>query len=297
LISALVLGQSIRQTKSSATLVVIVSPRFPKEHRDKLLLVWDKVIELPDVTPMNPDWNIEVSNYLFKYNAWLLEPYCKKFFWLGADTLVIKNIDHLLLWPAPAGVKDCWLDSWSTHPCVNGDLILAYPSKAQFDILMNKSRSMTLATLKWSEFGPWDQGVINYVYSDITMFPWYTCLQALSPWKWAAVSAAIDDLVNIFHFSGPDKPWTTWTHPRLREFDKKQLEYFYKMLYIYQQYVDLLLANNPSLIQYTMENCPTINGSLSRTRWPYPDIKFPVDEDPAKTYLSFGEIASDIDIP
>jgi glycogenin glucosyltransferase len=155
---ALVLGQSLRENKTSKKLVLMITNDVTQATRDQLSRVWDS---LEVVNPIDsgerenlillqrPDLGITFT----KLQAWRLVQFQKCVF-LDADTLVLDNVDELFERDELSAAPDVgWPD------CFNSGVFVFAPS------LDTYSKLIEFAAASGS-FDGGDQGLLNSFFND-----------------------------------------------------------------------------------------------------------------------------------
>jgi len=193
-LGALVLAHSFRKhSKLSPTprLVLLHDQHVPPSLLKIISSsgLWDELVETPYLRGTSE--HREMFNWrhlLFKFNAWRLEKRCKRVVWMGTDSIVIRNIDHLLSSgysddspPSLMGVPDYVVWKWySLSPAVNGDFLVFEPSQADFEGLVLVTQNTSASTMRdWEGAGPQDQGILNrYFNGNIVTLPWFYSIEA-----------------------------------------------------------------------------------------------------------------------
>jgi hypothetical protein len=184
---------------------------------DAILHIYDDVLTFPDhPIPGGREAVRREKALLFKMWAFTLHDKCSTVAWLGADTLAIRDVRHVIsCWPLPCGAPD--LKLWKFYqlsPAINGDIITFAPSPKLYDALIKAWAETPTTTLTdWREGGPFDQGVFNrYFKGNMTILPWFYNVQpyALLVSDGGARGTEVAKLTgmwSVLHFSNTPKPW------------------------------------------------------------------------------------------
>jgi lipopolysaccharide biosynthesis glycosyltransferase len=115
-VGAMVMAHSLRMTQTKHKLVCMLTIDLYDEWKDILKQVYDEVILTPYIKYKSGNLFSKKQNQIYdwkdiSYTKW----YClslsqyRKICFLDADLVIVKNIDHLLELPAPAG---CFVNPW-----------------------------------------------------------------------------------------------------------------------------------------------------------------------------------------
>lgn len=202
---ALVLGKSLRNTKTTKKLVLMVTTGVDQTVRKALLEVWD---ELVDVTlyDSNDQERLaliarpELGCTFSKLRAWTLTQFTKCVF-LDADTLVIQNVDDLFEREELSAAPDIgWPD------CFNTGVFVFRPSTKTYERLL-------LFAQTFGSFDGGDQGLLNEYFSswsrkDISFhLPFLYNMVSNVSYTYAPAFQRYGADVKIVHFLGSVKPW------------------------------------------------------------------------------------------
>jgi hypothetical protein len=217
MVSALVLRESMRLQNSKYPFAILVTEPPPEQIKN----AFDIIIQVPIIE------NVKVKNMWEKIHIFGVLQF-DVITWLGADTLVLKNVDEMMdCSPLPCGVYDeiLW-DMDDVGAIINGDIIVIKPSLIDYYNLMEIVKKVgpvldiftkhpfTYSGKHW--LGPLDQGVLNtYFRRYWTILPKSYHLEIGA--KGSSEKNKMRDDVKIIHFAGTGmKPWVTPT-----EFSKK----------------------------------------------------------------------------
>jgi lipopolysaccharide biosynthesis glycosyltransferase len=117
IVGAMVMAHSLRMTRTKHKLVCMLTSDLYNEWRNTLLQIYDEVVLTPYIKYNSGNLFSKKQNQIYdwkdiSYTKWYclsLSQYSKICF-LDADLVIIKNIDHLLDLPAPAG---CFVNPWA----------------------------------------------------------------------------------------------------------------------------------------------------------------------------------------
>ena len=136
-----VLGHSLRDSGTTKRLCVLVTEKLHPRIRDRLAAVYDDVIVV-DVIPSPNAQNLlfmgrpDLLFTLTKLQIWRQTQYSKVLF-LDADTLVLKNVDHLFERDELSAAPDSgWPD------CFNSGVFICQPNVETFDALMKLAKEI-----------------------------------------------------------------------------------------------------------------------------------------------------------
>eukprot|EP00794_Sanderia_malayensis_P011400 gene11400-12587_t len=204
-VGAIVLGKSLKQTKTKRRLVLLVTKGVSEQKREQLSTVWD---ELFDVEELNSgdDANLqliarpELGVTFTKLKIWKLAQF-KKCVFLDADTLVIQNIDDLFERDELSAAPDIgWPD------CFNSGVFVFVPSQETYTALIQFAN-------EHGSFDGGDQGLLNSYFSDWNTKDISTHLSFLYNmvssvcYSYAPAYRRYGKDAKIVHFLGSVKPW------------------------------------------------------------------------------------------
>ncbi|XP_077204833.1 glycogenin-1 isoform X1 [Paroedura picta] len=202
---ALVLGSSLRNSRTTKRLTVLITPHVSDPMRQVLEKVFDEVKPV-DVLDSGDSAHLallkrpELGITLTKIHCWELTHYSKCVF-MDADTMVLSNIDELFEREELSAAPDPgWPD------CFNSGVFVFRPSIETFNQLLQ------LATEKGS-FDGGDQGLLNTFFSswattDISKhLPFIYNLSSISIYSYLPAFKAFGTNAKVVHFLGRMKPW------------------------------------------------------------------------------------------
>lgn len=232
-LGALALARSLRAVHASAPLVVLATPGA--ENLDSLRAAGcliEEVAQLPlsdafqqrhgrqalhAQSPFTkgekPQFHDPLDNFC-KLRLWQLERYQSVIF-LDADTLVVKNIDHLFAYPEFSAAPNLYETLTDMHR-LNSGVFVAQPAQATFDQMLDsldqpdaywRRTDQTFLEQffpKWHGL-PYIYNVLQYVYFNLPeLWHWDSIhvvhYQYEKPWQPA--HAKVDDLrplINLWH--------------------------------------------------------------------------------------------------
>ncbi|XP_061222505.1 glycogenin-2 isoform X1 [Neopsephotus bourkii] len=202
---ALVLGQSLRNHRTSRKLAVLVTPEVSSGLRSVLCNVFDEVIEVnmlnsADSVHLALMQRPELGVTFTKLHCWTLTHYSKCVF-MDADTLVLCNVDELFDREEFSAAPDSgWPD------CFNSGVFVFRPSLKTYNLLLQFAA-------EHGSFDGGDQGLLNSFFSN-----WATAdIGKHLPFLYNLSSSAVYTYVPAFnhfgrdakvvHFLGARKPW------------------------------------------------------------------------------------------
>ncbi|XP_030906950.2 glycogenin-2 isoform X1 [Melopsittacus undulatus] len=202
---ALVLGQSLRNHRTSRKLAVLVTPEVSSRLRSVLCNVFDEVIEVnvldsADSVHLALMQRPELGVTFTKLHCWTLTHYSKCVF-MDADTLVLCNVDELFDREEFSAAPDSgWPD------CFNSGVFVFRPSLKTYNLLLQFAA-------EHGSFDGGDQGLLNSFFSN-----WATAdIGKHLPFLYNLSSSAVYTYVPAFnhfgrdakvvHFLGARKPW------------------------------------------------------------------------------------------
>lgn len=202
---ALVLGQSLRSSRTARKLVVLVAYTLGQQWRTALERTFDEVVE---VNPLDSEDKAhlalmsrpELGVTFSKLHCWTLTHYSKCVF-MDADTYVVENIDDLFERDELSAAPDVgWPDLFNTG------VFVFVPSMETFNNLLK------LAVEKGS-FDGGDQGLLNTYFSnwartDINKhLPFIYNMAANLTYSYLPALLHFGTQVKVVHFLGQTKPW------------------------------------------------------------------------------------------
>ncbi|XP_012683360.1 glycogenin-1a [Clupea harengus] len=202
---AMVLGQSLRNHKTSRKLVVLIGPHVAEPTRAVLHKLYDEVV-LVDVLDSGDTANLalmkrpELGITFTKLHCWKLTQYTKCVF-MDADTLVLANIDELFEREELSAAPDPgWPD------CFNSGVFVYRPSMDTYGKLLAHCEEK-------GSFDGGDQGVLNSYYSgwpteDISKhLPFIYNLSSIAIYSYLPAFKQYGHEAKVVHFLGKVKPW------------------------------------------------------------------------------------------
>jgi len=202
---AFVLGKSLRNTKTTRQLVLMVTSGVSERMRSQLSGVWDLLVNIDQLDSFDEE-NLaqlkrpELGCTFSKLRAWKLTQFEKCVF-LDADTLVLQNVDDLFERDEFSAVSDVgWPD------CFNSGVFVFKPSDNTYAALIEHAK-------RYGSFDGGDQGLLNEYFSE-----WATSdISRHIPFTYNTVSSAVYSYtpafnrygknIKIVHFLGSVKPW------------------------------------------------------------------------------------------
>ncbi|XP_067152205.1 glycogenin-2 isoform X1 [Apteryx mantelli] len=202
---ALVLGQSLRNHRTSRKLAILITPEVSSGMRSVLRSVFDEVIEVDalgsaDSVHLAVLQRPELGVTFTKLHCWTLTHYNKCVF-MDADTLVLCNVDELFDREEFSAAPDSgWPD------CFNSGVFVFRPSLKTYNLLLQFAE-------EHGSFDGGDQGLLNSFFSN-----WATTdIDKHLPFIYNLSSSAVYTYVPAFnhfgrdakvvHFLGLTKPW------------------------------------------------------------------------------------------
>jgi len=176
---AFILGYSLQRVKTKYEFIVLTEMK-----RDNTTSAYlDLLLKVGRVIHANmfnlSTYDYRGNSFIFKLRALELVQY-DKIALLGADSIVLKNIDQVLDCPVPCAVIDTWV--WTMNedaPTTNGDFLVVKPSFEDEQNMLNLLAEIPrkqISTFKDSNnawLGPFDQGLFNYYYGPkMTALSW-----------------------------------------------------------------------------------------------------------------------------
>ncbi|KAL2085536.1 hypothetical protein ACEWY4_018856 [Coilia grayii] len=210
----MVLGQSLRNHKTSRKLVVMIGPHVSDPSRAVLHRIYDEV-RLVDVLDSGDTANLammkrpDLGVTFTKLHCWTLTHYSKCVF-MDADTLVVSNVDELFDREELSAAPDPgWPD------CFNSGVFVFRPSKETY------GRLLQFCT-EHGSFDGGDQGVLNAFFSDWATtdinkhLPFIYNLSSVAIYTYAPAFKQFGSNAKVVHFLGNTKPWSYSYDPKAR---------------------------------------------------------------------------------
>ncbi|XP_077002323.1 glycogenin-2 isoform X2 [Tamandua tetradactyla] len=209
---ALVLGQSLRNHRATRKLVVLISSQVCRLLRATLSKVFDEVIEVnlrdsAEYIHLTFLKRPELEVTLTKLHCWTLTQYSKCVF-LGADTLVLSNIDELFeRGEFSAAPYPGWPD------CFNSGVFVFQPSLRTHELLLEHA-------MKHGSFDGDDQGLLNSFFSNWSTadihkhLPFIYNLSSSISYTYSPAFKQFGASAKVVHFLGYRKPWSYKYNPQ-----------------------------------------------------------------------------------
>ncbi|KAL1923015.1 uncharacterized protein VTP21DRAFT_9391 [Calcarisporiella thermophila] len=201
----LVLGHALRDHGTTHRLVCMITPLLSPHHRDTLAQVWDELVEVPPIHSRShsnlrllgrPDLSLSLT----KLHAFHL-PGVRKFVFLDADTLPLRNVDELFSRPDFSAAPDAgWPD------CFNSGVFVAETGEERFQALMSAASDQ-------GSFDGGDQGLLNSFFSqwstsDVShRLPFIYNTTPSAAYSYSPAYRVFRNDIAIVHYIGTDKPW------------------------------------------------------------------------------------------
>uniref|UniRef100_A0A8D2L0J7 glycogenin glucosyltransferase n=1 Tax=Varanus komodoensis TaxID=61221 RepID=A0A8D2L0J7_VARKO len=211
---ALVLGQSLRDHRTSRRLAVIITPQVSSTMRAALSTIFDTVVDVHeidsnDLVHLALLKRLELGVTFTKLHCWTLTQYSKCVF-MDADTLVLCNIDELFDREEFSAAPDPgWPD------CFNSGVFVFQPSLKTFNLLLQFAN-------EHGSFDGGDQGLLNSFFNswatkDINKhLPFIYNLSSSAVYTYAPAFQHFGKDARVVHFLGPAKPWNYKYNPQTR---------------------------------------------------------------------------------
>ncbi|KHJ41763.1 glycosyltransferase, family 8 [Trichuris suis] len=253
-LGALVLGHSLRKTKTRRVLHCMVAPGVSKDMRTNLNYVYDVVTDVDvmdsgDTEKLHLIQRPDLGITFTKLHCWKLTQY-KKCVFVDADCMVIQNSDELFDYPELSAAPDIgWPDIFNSGVFVfepsestYKNIITMAITEGSFDGRAHRRYPIVLIV---ENLGG-DQGILNaYFYEWLTKGPshrlpfvYNTASSAL--YTYIAALRRFGKDVKIVHFLGSTKPWMLLTDENLARSvqpDKPESEFMMKWLQLFGERV------------------------------------------------------------
>ncbi|XP_057901459.1 glycogenin-2 isoform X4 [Melospiza melodia melodia] len=202
---ALVLGQSLRNHRTSRKLAVLITPEVSSGMRSVLSSVFDEVIEVgvldsADSVHLALMQRPELGVTFTKLHCWTLTHYSKCVF-MDADTLVLCNVDELFDREEFSAAPDSgWPD------CFNSGVFVFQPSLKTYNLLLQFAA-------EHGSFDGGDQGLLNSFFSNWATgdigkhLPFLYNLSSSSVYTYVPAFNHFGRDAKVVHFLGATKPW------------------------------------------------------------------------------------------
>ncbi|XP_054829746.1 glycogenin-2 isoform X2 [Eublepharis macularius] len=211
---ALVLGQSLRNHRTSRMLAILITPQVSRAMRAVLSNVFDAVVDVDEIDSKDvlclallnrPELGVTFT----KLHCWTLTQYNKCVF-MDADTLVLCNVDELFDREELSAAPDSgWPD------CFNSGVFVFRPSLKTFNLLLQFAN-------EHGSFDGGDQGLLNRFFSnwattDISKhLPFLYNLSSNAIYTYAPAFRYFGKDAKVVHFLGSAKPWNCKYNPQTR---------------------------------------------------------------------------------
>ncbi|XP_043928448.1 histone-lysine N-methyltransferase 2D-like isoform X1 [Protopterus annectens] len=211
---ALVLGQSLRNHRTSRRLVVIVTSYVSHKMREVLWKVFDEVIEVNvydshDSAHLALAKRPELGITFTKIHCWTLTQYSKCVF-MDADTMVLCNIDELFDREELSAAPDPgWPD------CFNSGVFVFRPSLETYNNLLQFA-------IEHGSFDGGDQGLLNGFFNNWATgdigkhLPFIYNLGSSLLYTYLPAFRHFGGEAKVVHFLGAVKPWQYRYNPQTR---------------------------------------------------------------------------------
>lgn len=202
---ALVLGKSLRNTKTTRKLALMVTSGVSKDKRNQLNEVWDVLIDVTLLDSEDKENLVllsrpELGCTFSKLRAWTLTQF-KKCVFLDADTLVLQNVDDLFEREELSAAADVgWPD------CFNSGVFVFKPDLNTYNDLLKHAKTH-------GSFDGGDQGLLNEYFSDwaasniLRHLPFIYNMVSSVTYSYAPAFKRFGLGAKIVHFLGSVKPW------------------------------------------------------------------------------------------
>ncbi|ESO86328.1 hypothetical protein LOTGIDRAFT_94313, partial [Lottia gigantea] len=204
-LGCLVLANSIRQTKTTRKLVVMLTDGVTSSMRHQLERVFDVLYDV-DLLDSRDSCNLallgrpDLSCTFTKLHCWKLTQFDKAVF-LDADTLVLQGVDELFDREELSASPDAgWPD------CFNSGVFVFKPSEETYAAL----RDFALAQ---GSFDGGDQGLLNLFFRDWATkdiarhLPFIYNVVSQAFYSYLPAFTQFKNDIKIVHFIGQVKPW------------------------------------------------------------------------------------------
>lgn len=214
-IGAYVLGKSLRKTKTTRKLVIMVTSGVSSKCRESLKHSWDELVDIElydsgESAKLKDLKRPELGVTYSKLRAWALIQFTKCVF-LDADTLVMQNIDDLFQREEISASPDIgWPD------CFNTGVFVFRPSMETYESLLEFANSH-------GTFDGGDQGLLNDYFNwwstrDIKHhLPFTYNMVSNICYSYAPAYKRFGQDVKIVHFLGAVKPWRHYFNPETHQ--------------------------------------------------------------------------------
>lgn len=208
-VGALVLGHSLRRTKTNAVLVCQIGPEVTDDSTRSLKNVYDIVepaekYAFPEGSINNfADVPRRLSFSFRRLNAWRRTEF-QRITYIDSDVVVMKNIDDLFDVPGVAAPREVdfrvWMRGKTYTDFFNGGLVSFTPSEQIF------RRFAEMLSSEWIYLGAAEQHLVNVVCRD----DWFRIpdrYHVQAGTKYHAHFIQRPSAIRTVHFSKISKPW------------------------------------------------------------------------------------------
>ncbi|XP_071848416.1 glycogenin-1-like [Apostichopus japonicus] len=209
---ALILGQSLRNVKTTRKLAVLVTSQVTQPLRRQLNLVFDHIqqvdpLDSQDAAHLTLLARPELGITFSKLHCWTLTQYSKCVF-LDADCLVLRNVDDLFEREELSAAPDVgWPD------CFNSGVFVFRPS-------LETHKELIQCALTLGSFDGGDQGLLNTFFKDWPTkdmnrhLPFIYNMTSSMSYSYLPAYLFFRHDIRIVHFIGLGKPWLYTYHVR-----------------------------------------------------------------------------------
>ncbi|KAI0228541.1 glycogenin glucosyltransferase [Massospora cicadina] len=209
---AIVLGYSLRNTNTNKLLICLITQALPASSVTQLYRVFDHVLPVTELDTRDelrlallgrPELGLTVT----KIHIWSLT-WIQTAIFLDADTLVLRNIDHLFDVYRGIGFAACPDPGWPD--CFNSGVFICKPNLEVYTELMG--RLATQGSFDGEFIRGGDQGLLNSYFdgwprSAEQRLPFIYNVTPNAVYSYAPAFRRHSDRVAVMHFVGKDKPW------------------------------------------------------------------------------------------
>jgi glycogenin glucosyltransferase len=204
---AIVLGYSLRSYNTSHLIICLVTSEVDPAYIAQLSKVFDHVINIPKLDSHDskrldllgrPELGITFSKLHVWNMTWL-----SQILFLDADTLVLKNIDHLFSQYENTHFAACPDIGWPD--CFNSGVFMCKPSHQIYTDLIKLSQDK-------GSFDGGDQGLLNSYFNSWSRdqkqrIPFTYNVTPNAVYSYAPAYQQYQSDIFVLHFIGESKPW------------------------------------------------------------------------------------------
>lgn len=204
---AIVLGYSLRNYNTSHLIICLVTSEVDAAYIAQLSKVFDHVIKIPKLDSHDskrldllgrPELGITFSKLHVWNMTWL-----SQILFLDADTLVLKNIDHLFSQYGNTHFAACPDIGWPD--CFNSGVFMCKPSHQIYTDLIKLSQDK-------GSFDGGDQGLLNTYFNTWSKdqkqrIPFTYNVTPNAVYSYAPAYQRYQSDISVLHFIGKSKPW------------------------------------------------------------------------------------------